>query len=321
MEEQLYKYLTDETTVTEKDKLFDQINASEKSRQEYARLQVLTALSSMASQRGDEEWSSRKMHELYEKVNRKKYRNLIFNMLRYASVILLAVAGTWLMTKYGTGSGQSFHTQVDVPAGQRVHITLADGTKVWLSPRTKVIVPNEFNKDNRIIELDGEGYFSVCKDPQRPFIVKTQKYDVKVLGTKFNVFAYSESPRFETDLVEGSVHVYNRENQDDSMILKPNEKAYLANNCLVKISHVFDNEEYLKNGIFRFAGVPFSEILNYLSLWYNVKFELNRATNLDRKVSGKFRQSDEIEYILKALQGVHKFKFRIHENDNRIEIY
>lgn len=321
MEEQLYKYLTDETSVTEKDELFDRINANEESRQEYARLQILTALSSMTPQEGDEEWSSRKINELYERVNRKKYRSLIFNMLRYASIILFSVVGTWLLTEYGSDSGQPSHTKINVPAGQRVHMTLADGTDAWLSPRTRVSIPNEFNKDNRIVELDGEGYFSVSKDPERPFIVKTQKYDIKVLGTKFNVFAYSESPRFETDLVEGSVHVYNKDNQNDGMILKPNEKVYLENNYLVKIPHVFNNEEYLKNGIFRFTGVPFSEILNYLSLWYNVKFELSRATNLDRKVSGKFRQSDEIEYILKALQGVHKFKFKMHENDNRIEIY
>ncbi|WP_293712768.1 FecR family protein [uncultured Parabacteroides sp.] len=321
MEEQLYKYLTGETSVTEKDELFDRINANEDNRQEYARLQILTALSSMTSQNGDEEWSSLKMNELYGQVNKKRYRRLIFSTLKYASVILLAVIGTWFITTYDSGNDQSSYTQIDVPAGQRVHMTLADGTNVWLSPRTKMNVPNRFNEDNRTIELDGEGYFSVSKDPKRPFIVKTQKYNVKVLGTKFNVFSYSKSPRFETDLVEGSVHVYNKDNQDDGLILKPNEKAYLENNSLVKIPHIFDNEEFLKNGIFRFTGVPFSEILNYLSLWYNVEFELARATNLDRKVSGKFRQSDEIQYILKALQGVHKFKFKMHENDNRIEIY
>lgn len=321
MEDQLYKYLTDEISVTEKSDLFNRIDANEENRKEYARLKILTALSHMATQKGDEEWSSRKIKELYERVNRKKYRSLIFNTLRYASVILLAVVGTWLITKYGSELREPFHTQVDVPAGQRVHMTLADGTNVWLSPRTKINIPNEFNKDSRMIELDGEGYFSVSKDSKRPFIVKTQKYDIKVLGTKFNVFAYSESPRFETDLVEGSVQVYSRENQDDNIILKPNEKVYLENNCLVKRTHIFDNEEYLKNGIFKFTGVPFSEILNYLSLWYNVKFELNQATDLERKVSGKFRQSDEVKYILKALQGVHKFKFKMHEDDNLIEIY
>lgn len=321
MEEQLYKYLTDETSVTEKSDLFSQIDANEETKKEYARLKILTALSHMAPQKGDKEWGARKLNELYEKVNRKKYRRFIFDMMKYASVILLAVVATWLITAYEPEVKEPFYTQIDVPIGQRVHMTLADGTEVWLSPRTKVSIPNEFNKDNRIIELDGEGYFSVNKDPERPFIVKTQKYDIKVLGTKFNVFAYSESPRFETDLVEGSVHVCNRENQDDNITLQPNEKVYLENNCLVKRNHIFDNEEYLKNGIFKFTGVPFSEILSYLSLWYNVKFELNQATNLEHKVSGKFRQSDEVKYILKALQGVHKFKFKIHENENLIEIY
>lgn len=319
MDEQLNKYFTDDLSVEEKNRLFDQINDSEEAKQEYARMQISVALSSMVHQEGDEAWSAGKMKQLKAQVRMKKIRILSMHALKYAAVIIVAILGTWFFTSEHTGNDADF-TQIEVPAGQRVYVTLADGTEAWLSPRTKVKVPNRFNKDNRVVELDGEGYFSVTKDARRPFIVKTQNYDIKVLGTKFNVFAYSESNRFEADLVEGAVQVYSRSNQEDNLILAPNEKAYLENNRLLKASHVFNNEEYLKNGIFSFTGVPFSEILNYLSLWYNVKFELKNATSLNRKVSGKFRQSDEVKDILKALQGVHRFNYRF-MNENLIEIY
>ena len=148
--------------------------------------------------------------------------------LRYAAVAAIAIIGTWFAFTQYSGLEDTTGTLIDVPKGQRVYITLADGTEAWLSPRTKVRVPNQFNKKNRVVELDGEGYFSVAKDAKHPFIVQTKKYDVKVLGTKFNVFAYSESPRFETDLVEGSVQVYDREDQENNVILSPNEKAYFG---------------------------------------------------------------------------------------------
>lgn len=321
MDEQIHKYFTDELSFEEKGQFFDRINASEEEKKEYARMQIAMALSAMAHQPGDEKWSSSKMKELQAKIRWRKFRSFSLSALKYAAVAVVAVMGTWFaFAQYGEWE-EAEGTLIDVPKGQRVYITLADGTEAWLSPRTKIRVPNRFNKKNRVVELDGEGYFSVAKDAGHPFIVQTKKYAVKVLGTKFNVFAYSESPRFETDLVEGSVQVYDRENRENSVILSPNEKAYLENNRLMKTGCVFDNEDYLKNGIFSFTGVPFSEILNYLSLWYNVRFEWKDTASLNHKVSGKFRQNDEVRDILKALQGVHKFKFKIHEHDNRIEIY
>ena len=132
-----------------------------------------------------------------------RFRSFSIYALRYAAVAAIAIISTWFAFTQYSGLEDTTGTLIDVPKGQRVYITLADGTEAWLSPRTKVRVPNQFNKKNRVVELD-----------------------VKVLGTKFNVFAYSESPRFETDLVEGSVQVYDREDQENNVILSPNEKAY-----------------------------------------------------------------------------------------------
>lgn len=321
MNELLNKYFTNSLSLTEKNELFDQINASEEGKKEFADMQILTALSEMAHQQGDEAWSQRKMKELKKEIHRKKLRFTLLNTLKYAAIVVVVVISTLFISyKYQYQHKNTLYTKIEVPKGQRVYLTLADGTEAWLSPRTIIKVPNEFNDDSRVVELDGEGYFSVTKDAKRPFIVKAGKYDIKVLGTKFNVFAYSESPKFEANLVEGSVHIYNRDHTEEGLFLQPNEKVYLENNRLIKSSAIFNNEEYLKNGIFSFTGIPFAEILDYLSLWYNVKFELKNAISLQHKVSGKFRQSDEVKDILKALQTVHRFKFKL-TDDNTIEIY
>mgnify|MGYP000523775342 CR=1 FL=1 len=138
------------------------------------------------------------------------------NLLKYTAIALILITGSWFASQQYTRHQQKMlFTEINVPKGQRVNMTLADGTSVWLSPRSKIRIPNEFQGNNRTVELDGEGYFSVTKDPKRPFIVKTQQFNVEVLGTEFNVFAYTEIPRFETNLVEGSVLVYNKDNKVD----------------------------------------------------------------------------------------------------------
>lgn len=200
-------------------------------------------------------------------------------------------------------------------------MTLPDGTSVWLSPQSKIKIPNEFNRKNRMVELNGEGYFEVTKNAKKPFIVKTQLFNIQVLGTRFNVFAYAgKESKFETCLVEGRVLVYNKNNKNEKVYLNPHEKVSLVNNRMVVSTSNFDNEEYLKSGIFSFRSKPFGEILSYLTLWYNVQFNFTGDVKLDERISGKIRQSEDVDNILIALQGVYHFKFK-KTDDEHYEIY
>ena len=293
----------------------------ELTKKELARLKNAYALSGLLPQEGDKERTRQGLKELNERIVQRSHRRLRLNIMKYAAVICLLVVGTWFITYlYVSDDSETLFTEINVPKGQRVNIVLADGTSVWLSPRSKIKVPNEFKQANRVVELDGEGFFEVTKNVEHPFIVKTGKYNVKVLGTRFNVFAYSEKSRFETCLVEGSVLVYNRDNEKDGLYLKPNEKVSLENNRLVKSVSDFNNEKYLESGVFSFQSKPFIEILEYLSLWYGVQFEVERSVAIYRKISGKFRQSDEVDNILRALQGAHSFNFKRLDND-KIQIF
>lgn len=321
MNEQLDKYFLGALSDTEKKELFDRIESNPDDKAEFVRMQNTITISKLGKQNGDTEWASRKMEELGNRINHKKARELYINLTKYAAVIAILLVNIWLLTdKFFPTEKASLYTKIEVPKGQRIFMTLQDGTEAWLSPRSVIRIPNEFSKTERSVELDGEGFFSVTKDAERPFVVKTRKHNIKVLGTRFNVFAYSESQRFETDLLEGRVEIINNCNPSESVILSPGEKATWENDRLVTSLSIFNNEEYLKNGIFSFSNKPFKEILDYLSLWYNVKFDLHNANELDHPVSGKFRQSDEVKNILKALQGVHHFNYKI-ITDEHIEIY
>ena len=114
---------------------------------------------------------------------------------------------------------------ITVPAGQRINITLADGTNVWLNARTTIQYPITFNEKERLVKLDGEAYFDVTKDKSKPFIVQTNNYNVEVLGTKFDVDSYSETEIFETTLMEGSVRISSLTDANESLMLKPHNKA------------------------------------------------------------------------------------------------
>lgn len=321
MNEQLDKYFLGELSDTEKAILFDQIESSPENKTEFIRMQNTVTISKLAEQSKDNEWATQKMKELETSINRKQIRRFYLNAAKYAAVIAILLANIWLLTdKFIPEEKLPLYTQIEVPKGQRIYMTFQDGTEAWLSPRSVIRIPSEFSKDERSVELDGEGFFSVTKDAKRPFIVKTQQYNIKVLGTKFNVFAYSKSKRFETNLVEGRVQVFNNHDPEENIILQPNEMVALTNGNLIKSMASFNNEDYLESGIFYFSNKKFSEILDYLTLWYNVKFSIKDSAKIDQYVSGKFRQSDDIERILKALQGVHHFKYKIINNEE-IEIY
>lgn len=321
MDKKLDKYFSGEMPASEKKEFFTWLQTEPDEKKEFARIKNTLAITELTKRETDEENTSKGMEELYRRIHLRSIRHHRLNMLKYAAVALVLVAASWFLSaEYTLRNQPSLYTEVNAPKGQRVNMTLADGSTVWLSPRTKIRIPNQFNRNSRTIELDGEGYFSVIKNTKQPFIVKTQQYNIEVLGTHFNVFSYSERDRFETSLVEGSVLVYNKDNKEEQIYLNPNEKVSLINNVMVKSKSDFDNKEYLNNGIFSFRSKPFVDILDYLSLWYNVEFKVTGTMALTRKISGKFRLSEEVENILEALQSVHHFNYK-KITDDLFEIY
>lgn len=319
MEDKWIKYFQGELTDSEKKELFSRIEVDEASKQDLSKLNNVWAISQLLTQKQDTQTASDGKKRFFRREERRNRRFRIFQLLRYAAVICLVFGCAWYLATNYSHEKDIIYTEIHVPSGQRLHITLADGSSVWLSPQSRMKLPNEFKRDNRIIELDGEGFFTVVKDEKRPFIVKSKGYNVEVLGTKFNLFSYAKNPKYEAHLLEGKVRIYSDMDRDNAILLAPDEKVSLIDGRLVKSTGYYEYEEFLKSGIYNFEATRFVDVLDYLALWYDVSFEIEGPVLLNTKVNAKFRLNDDIENILVALQNVFKFNFK-RLDDHRIVI-
>ena len=150
MNEQLDKYFLGELSDTEKKDLFDQIESSPEKKAEFIRMQNTVTISKLGEQNGDDKWASLKIEELGSRINRKQARRLYLNLAKYAAVVAILLINIWLLTdKFIPEEKAPLYTKIEVPKGQRIFMTLQDGTEAWLSPRSVIKIPNEFSNDER----------------------------------------------------------------------------------------------------------------------------------------------------------------------------
>lgn len=320
MNEHLYNYFSGNISDADKEILFSRMEEDETLRQEFAALQNAAAASELLQKPGDDQMALAGLTSLKKTALRRKTLSIGRQVMKYAAVVVLIV-GAWLLSQERTlDNFRNEYTWVEAPKGQRVFVTLADGTSVWLNPSTRLKVPNVFDKNQRSVELEGEGFFKVAKNADAPFTVRTRQYNVKVLGTEFNVFAYPDSDEFETELVRGSVYVYDKNLAQNGIYMKPNEKVWSVDGRLQKSSSYYNQQQLQEQGLYNMGDRPFGDVLKRLELWYGVHFTVKRPIILKEVYSGKFRQSDNVIHILQAIQDVGKFHYRI-ISDKEIEIY
>ena len=246
-------------------------------------------------------------------------RTFTMKAMRIAAIFVLAFGLSYILIQTLQKENVEMQT-VYVPAGQRTQVTLADGTMVWVNGKSTLTFPSQFASRTRKVELDGEAFFDVEHNEHKPFVVSTEKLDIKVLGTKFNVFAYKGREEFNTALLEGSVKVYERMNEEKALFMNPNECVELKDNKLVK--RPMGNTDFLlwKEGIYAFDDVPFEDIIKKFELYYDIVITVNNSKLMKYKFSGKFRQRDGVESALRTLRKVYYFTYIKDEENNNIVI-
>ncbi|WP_347394394.1 FecR family protein, partial [Parabacteroides leei] len=209
---------------------------------------------------------------------------------------------------------------ITVPAGQRVNLTLPDGTNVWLNACSEMKYPAAFTGDKREITLNGEAYFEVTHNADKPFLVQTNKCNIEVLGTKFNVEAYNDSKDFCTSLLEGSVKIVEREKPSDNLILTPNQQATLVNGHLSS-EPIADFDLFRwKEGLICFRNMHFKELMTRFEKCYGIHIIIENTNLADYVCSGKFRISDGIDKALSILQKDAQYTFIRSKDDSAIYI-
>lgn len=252
----------------------------------------------------------------------KRKNTLIREFLKIASVVVITVSVTAALFLAG-GDKDSMNMAmqtITVPAGQRVNVALPDGSNVWLNAGTRMQYPVSFMKEKREIILDGEAYFEVVHKEEAPFVVHTHVMDVEVLGTKFNVEAYSGQKEFEASLMQGKVRVRSPYDNKISVILSPDQKTTLKDGRLV-VSKIDDYNVYRwKEGLYCFKNKAFADIMEDLERYYDMKIQLDKKSIKEVVLTGKFRISDGLDYALRVLQNDVSFTYRRDKENDVIYI-
>ena len=214
--------------------------------------------------------------QIFENIKETVAAKRKFNAGKWVSVAasLIAILTTTFALYLLSQSGHeklSADMQVRVEKGQKASLKLPDGTKVWINSGSTLTYGSQYNKKERIINLDGEAYFEVAPDKHAPFIVKSGGFSVKALGTAFDLKAYSEDKKFSTVLVRGKVEVANG---DEVVCLIPNQKITYDRvvGKMVKMN-VEDGNLYSewRNNQLSFDSETFENIAAMLERNYNVK--------------------------------------------------
>lgn len=245
---------------------------------------------------------------------------VVREVLKIASVIVItALIGSFIYIRKMDEISQAVHTVV-VPEGQRANVRLSDGTNVWLNARSTMTYPAYFSGSVREIQLDGEAYLEVEGDIRQPFIVRTKHYDVKVLGTRFNIEAYADSDDFSTAVMEGSVKITTLEKPDECVALSSNQKAVSENGLLV-VSLIADNDIYRwREGLICFKDANFLDLTKQFEKNYGIRIVVENKGLGTKVFSGKFRVSDGIDNALRILQKEGDYTFERDKDDSVIYI-
>ena len=202
--------------------------------------------------------------------------------------------------------------QLIIPKGTFYHLVLSDGTKVWLNADSKIRYPVSFGQDRREVSLRGEGYFEVAKDSTRPFIVSTDKMDVKVLGTTFDVNTYEDEGKSFVVLVEGLVEV--SAGKGESRIITPGYMAEVDMHDVQAKIHVSkcDTEHYIawKSGNFSFRNASLTEILKRVSRYYDVTV-IREQVFEEEYYTGDVSSDVSLESLLAVIESSTSVSFKV----------
>ncbi|MBO9151505.1 FecR family protein [Chitinophaga sp. GCM10012297] len=231
---------------------------------------------------------------------------------------LLAQQGNAKVIKTGNGElqynasqdgGHSVFNTIATPRGGQYTITLPDGSRVWLNASSSLRYPTVFNGKGRVVELQGEAYFEVAKQPGQSFVVKVDEMEVKVLGTHFNIMAYDDEPEVKTVLLEGAVEV---KKAGVARKLKPGQGASLDRQSgVLELMSGVNTEEAVawKNGFIQLEGNDIRSAMRQIARWYDV--EVVYKGNVPAHFTGIVPRNVPVSQVLKMLELTGEVHFEI----------
>jgi ferric-dicitrate binding protein FerR (iron transport regulator) len=265
-------------------------------------------------------------HKVMQRIENKEIQVVVpkyalwKRMARIAAIIALplisSIATLWF-TNNKTVNTEPEMVQCYVPNGELKEVKLEDGTSIWINSGSLLIYPKHFTGDKRTLYLSGEAYFTVAKNPDKPFIVKTKDISVRALGTMFNVQSYPEMRQVTTTLEEGKVKVGSFIGGAADEYLLPNEQVVFDvvtskfNKSIVDASTISN----WRQGVLTFQSENMSNIISALERHYNITINYEDGKFKDRRFTVKFQKSENCNQSFEVLNlMIPDFKYTLKGN-------
>lgn len=255
-------------------------------------------------------------------IRRKKRKNLLRMGRRWAAAAVFLGLLSWsTYVSLRHFDSPSDHVTVYTQFAERSQAVLPDGTKVWLNSCSRIEYSSPPFSRERRINMDGEVYFEVSRNPRKPLKVSVNGMEIKVVGTRFNIFSDTVKQTVTTVLLEGAVEVLTGENRDSPIRLAPSQQlVYDARTGETWLSYCDAPKKIIDwiDGCLNFQDNTFDEIATELKRYFNIDIRFMDERLRGERFSGTFEVEDGVYHIASVLQLTGKFDYRI--VDNHIEI-
>lgn len=249
-------------------------------------------------------------------VQTKVFVHRLRSFMKYAAVLFLCVfIGLYFYNYSGTNIRKAEEFIVCVPNSKHSLFYLSDSTEVWLNSGSEFKYTSDYGTKNREVYLKGEAYFSVRKNQQLPFVVKTDSVSVRVYGTKFSIRNYSDMETVKVALQEGKIAL-NLESEKNQLFVKPEEEIiYKKGQSGYNKKHIdIHNVADWRNGVLRFDMESLSDIIQILKRQYNVDIQMENTAYNQKVFYGSFSINQSITEILDIVSGSLDLQYVYRDN-------
>jgi ferric-dicitrate binding protein FerR (iron transport regulator) len=224
-----------------------------------------------------------------------------------ASVIL----GFFVFTGWsGPGMGDGRALLVSTQYHEHRELKLDDGSQVWVNSKSALHYPERFSRDQRVVSLEGEAFFQVTKNPEKPFIVQTGQISVRVLGTSFNVKSFNDDDQTVITLTTGKVQVLGANGHTEEMIPGDQLVYHKSNGQFHKQRVDVAASSAWRDNVLQFTSAPLPEVSRALERWYGVHIRIAGPELKDTRIT--FRQRDQgLKEILDMLGFTARMNYSI----------
>jgi len=205
-------------------------------------------------------------------------------------------------------TGETVYNKLTTPRGGQFRLILPDGSKVWLNAASSITYPVAFNGSSRKVTITGEAYLEVARNAAKPFKVVVNGMEIAVLGTCFNINAYTDEPAISTTLLEGAVRV---SRGDNTQVLQPGQQIQLLKDGTLHLQPDTDTAAVTawKNGMFAFNNADLASIMRQVNRWYDA--EIVYTSKISEHFMGSIPRDVPVSKLLTMLELTGRLRFRI----------